>query len=281
MEALEPIDSDVPGFGDLYDELPLWSAPFGLWILDRVPLAPTQTVLDLGAGTGFLSIELAERCGPRSTIVAVDPWHEAMQRLRRKVAQRGLGHVRLLEQDAADIELPDGSVDVIVSNLGVNNFADPARVVQRCAQLARPGAPLLLTTNLVGHMDEFYEVYRSVLRQTGQADRVQRLDAHVAHRATIDSLTTLLEPNGFVVETVERGSFRLRYATGSALLRHHFVRLGFLQAWREIATPGREAETFAALAVALDAEASRRGELALTIPTAGVRARRRETAVRR
>ncbi len=95
MEALEPIDSDVPGFGDLYDELPLWSAPFGLWILDRVPLAPTQTVLDLGAGTGFLSIELAERCGPRSTIVAVDPWHEAMQRLRRKVAQRGLGHVRL------------------------------------------------------------------------------------------------------------------------------------------------------------------------------------------
>ena len=258
---LAPVDFGAPGFGDLYDELPLWSAPFGLWILDRVPLSPTQTVLDLGSGTGFLAIELAERCGPGATVIAVDPWHEAMQRLQRKIAQRGLGNIRLLEQDAAAIELPDASVDVIVSNLGVNNFDDPARVVRRCARLARRGAQLLLTTNLVGHMAEFYEVYRAVLLQTGQADRLPLLEAHVAHRATVDSLSALLETGGFEIEAVERGSFRLRYATGAALLSHHFVRLGFLQAWKNFATPGREAE--------------RRGELALTIPTAGVQARRR------
>lgn len=277
---LAPVDLGAPGFGDLYDELPLWSAPFGLWILDRVPLSPTQTVLDLGSGTGFLAIELAERCGPGASVIAVDPWREAMQRLRRKIAQRGLRNIRLLEQDAATIELPDASVDVIVSNLGVNNFDDPARVVRRCARWARRGAQLLLTTNLVGHMAEFYEVYRAVLVETGQADRLPLLDAHVAHRATGDSLRALLEPGGFAIEAMELGAFRLRCASGSAFLRHHFVRLGFLQAWRDLATPGREAETFAALESALNALAARSGELVLTIPTAGVQARRREPAAR-
>ena len=49
MEALEPVDTDVPGFGDLYDELPLWSAPFGLWLLERCPLGPGLTTLDIGS----------------------------------------------------------------------------------------------------------------------------------------------------------------------------------------------------------------------------------------
>jgi hypothetical protein len=51
---LDPIDFEAPEFGDLYDELPLWSAPFGLWIVDHVPVGCGLTILDIGAGTGFL-----------------------------------------------------------------------------------------------------------------------------------------------------------------------------------------------------------------------------------
>jgi hypothetical protein len=47
-----PIDLGTPEFGDLYDELPLWSAPFGLLLLDRVPLVAGSTIVDVGAGTG-------------------------------------------------------------------------------------------------------------------------------------------------------------------------------------------------------------------------------------
>lgn len=274
MIALDPIDTASPEAGDLFDELPLWSAPFGLWILDRVPLAPRQTVLDIGAGTGFLAIELAERCGAGCTVIAVDPWAGAMQRLRRKVAQRQLGRIRLCEQDAATLDLPEASVDVIVSNLGINNFDDPPAVMRVCARVARPGAALLLTTNLVGHMAEFYAVYREVLLQTGQPDRIAALDAHVAHRATAGGLAALVEGAGFEVVEVATDAFRLRYADGSALLNHYFIRLGFLPAWAAVATPGRVPETFAALEAALNRRAAERGELALTVPTAGLVARR-------
>ncbi len=268
MVCLDPIDVDTAEFGDLYDELPLWSAPFGLWILDQVPVKPGLTILDLGAGTGFLTIELAERGGPGTQLIAVDPWAAGMARLRRKIEQRRLNHITLLQQDAATIQLPAASVDVIVSNLGVNNLDDPGAVMQVCAQVAKPGATFVLTTNLVGHMAEFYDVYRDVLVQTGQADRMASLEAHIGHRATPDSVRRLLLDAGFEVGNVLTDPFRLRFASGSALLQHYFVRLGFVQAWKEIATPGRVQETFEKLEIELNAVAAREGELALTIPMA-------------
>src|SRR5262245_48144607 len=73
VQYLEAIDGQTPEFGDLYDELPLWSAPFGLMLLEQVSLRPGMTILDVGAGTGFLTIELAQRCGSDAVVIAVDP----------------------------------------------------------------------------------------------------------------------------------------------------------------------------------------------------------------
>lgn len=268
MKYLEEIDIATPEFGDLYDELPLWSAPFGLLLLDRVPVKPGLTILDVGAGTGFLTIELAERCGPGTQVIAVDPWKAAMDRLRRKIEQRHLGNIRLLEQDASAIDLPEASVDVIVSNLGINNFENPDAVLRECFRLARPGATLLLTTNLVGHMAEFYEAYREVLTDLGQRDRLAALDTHINHRGTVDSVASLLLGAGFKVTDIVTNSFRMRFADGSALLRHHFIRLGFIQGWKSVAAADSLPETFDRLERRLNAIAQERGELALTIPMA-------------
>ena len=160
MSYLDKIDLTAPNSGDLFDELPLWSAPFGLLLLDRVPMNSGLTILDVGAGTGFLTIELAERCGPGTKVIAVDPWKAAMDRLRRKIEQRHLNNILLLDQDAATIDLRDASVDVIVSNLGINSFENPDAVLRACSRVAKPSATFLLTTNLVGHMAELYELYR-------------------------------------------------------------------------------------------------------------------------
>jgi SAM-dependent methyltransferase len=272
--SLPDIDPTTAEFGDLYDELPLWSAPFGLMLLDRVPLEPGLTIVDVGAGTGFLTIELAERSGAGTQVIAVDPWKAAMDRLRRKIAQRGLDNIRLLEQDASTIDLPDRSVDVLVSNLGINNFANPDVVLRECHRIARPGATLLLATNLAGHMAEFYEVYRGVLLDLGQHDRLAVLDAHVAHRGSVESVSRLLAGAGFEVSHVVTSSFRMRFADGSALLRHHFIRLGFVPGWKAIAAEGSPGAAFDLLEQRLDAVAAERGGLALTIPTACFEARK-------
>jgi ubiquinone/menaquinone biosynthesis C-methylase UbiE len=272
MKYLEEIDYTTPEFGDLYDELPLWSAPFGLMLLEHVPLRPGITILDVGAGTGFATIELAQRCGPDAKVIAVDPWAAAMSRLARKVHHLGIQNVRTVVDDVANIDLPDASVDLIVSNLGINNFDHPEAALQSCFRVAKPGARLFLTTNLAGHMAEFYEAYRSVLAELGFTDRLAALDTHVNRRATVDSVRTLLERTGFqFIDAVTR-SFQETYVDGSALLRHYFIRLGFVPAWKAVAPEGAVEATFAALERRLNAIAAQRGELSLTVPAACIQA---------
>jgi arsenite methyltransferase len=270
MNYLEEIDYTQPGFGDWYDELPLWSAPFGLLLLDRVPMKSGLTILDVGAGTGFLTLELAQRCGPDARVIALDPWKAGMYRLRRKLEHLGVDNVVLIEQDAAAIDLPDASIDLIVSNLGINNFENAAAVLRSCFRVAKPDARLLLTTNLAGHMSEFYDVYRATLIELGRSDRLAALDAHISHRGTVDSVSSMVADAGFKVVCVDTHSFRMRFADGSSLLRHYFIRLGFVQGWKSVVAPDTIETTFRTLERNLNIAAAEKGEFALTIPMACV-----------
>jgi ubiquinone/menaquinone biosynthesis C-methylase UbiE len=266
MISFEPIDYSTDEFCRLYDELPLWSAPFGLMLLEYVPLKAGARILDVGAGTGFLSIELAQRCGASSQVVAVDPWSAALRRLQGKVASLGLENVSLIEGTIEEAPLSPDSFDLAVSNLGVNNFSDAAAAMAACHSALKPGGALWITTNTRGHMAELYEVYRAVLDEAGLPEVLAALAAHIDHRPTAESLSHSLREAGFEIGEQHHGSFAMRFADGSTLLRHHFIRLGFLPDWAEVCPPDRREEIFGLLEQRLNALASRTGVLSLSVP---------------
>lgn len=274
MDYLNEVDYTHADFGDWFDELPLWSAPFGLRLLDRVPMKAGQTILDAGAGTGFLTLELAQRCGPKTTVIAVDSWAAAMKRLRKKVAHLNLGNVVLLEQEVETLEVPQASVDVVVSNLGINNFEKAGPAMAALYRVTKPGGRLFLATNLAGHMQEFYDVFRTTLIELGQSDRLAALENHIVHRGTVESVVSLIKEPGFEIVNTETDSFRMRFADGSALLRHFFIRLGFIQGWASLVAADALQTTFESLESNLNALAADRGELSLFIPMACIEARK-------
>ncbi len=249
-------DFDSPQFVDAYDELPLWSAMFGAVLLQHVPLRAGMTALDAGCGTGFPLLELAQRLGPDSRVHGLDPWHAAVRRAERKRKQWNVHHAALRVGDAAHMPFRDRSFDLVVSNLGVNNFADARASLRECRRVLRDGGTLALTTNLVGHMRELYDAFAEVVQ-----DRA-KLDAHVNHRATIESLHTLLGECGFTLTRVFEDTFVMRYANAAALFRHDFVKFGFMPAWEEFLAPADFARV----------EEMLKGTLTLTIPRAYVEA---------
>ncbi len=269
------VDPDDPDVVSTFDEVSLWSARFGLLLVEEVALVRGIRILDLGCGTGFPLFELAHRHGPGTTLVGVDVWAAALRRAAFKRRQYDLPHVTLVRGDGACLPLRAASFDLIVSNLGVNNFAAPGAVWRECARVARPGARLVLTTNVKGHMREFYAVFREVLTGRGLTAGVERLARHEAHRGTRDALCADIEAAGFGVTRVIEEEWSLRFLDGAALFRHVLIRAGFLDGWREVAGESAAAAVFAELEARLDRVAAARGELRLTVPILYVEGKRR------
>ena len=264
-------DFSSPRVITAYDELPLWSAMFGLLLLEEVPITGAKVALDVGRGTGFPLIELAERLGPATQIHGLDPWAAALTRAAEKIASWETRNVTLHEDSATAMSFADETFDPIVSNLAVNNFDDRAGSIRECRRVAKPGAVFALTTNLQGHMQEFYSIFDEVLNSSGDSEARESLQEHVLHRATVASVCELLKSGGFSVIRVVERTGRMRFANGTALLNHHFIKLGFLDAWKNV-VPGREIEAFLRLQHRLDEVASQTGELLLTIPMAYIEA---------
>ncbi len=107
--------------------------------VDAFELPPTATTLDLGAGTGKLTMLLVARF---DRVIAVEP-AAAMRRLlmaRCPSAEAYAG-------DGQHVPLPDGSVDAVFAAEAFHWFYDE-RSLREIARVLRAGAPLVLLWNL-------------------------------------------------------------------------------------------------------------------------------------
>lgn len=182
---------DTPDLVETFDEVPLWSASFGLLLLKHLELKPNLTVIDIGSGAGFPLMELAERLGKSGKLYGLDPWKNASEQVRRKIKNYGLSNVEIIESSAEQIPFNDDLIDLIVSNLGINNFDHPQVVFQECRRVLKPNGKLALTTNLNGHWKEFYDIFETTLEQLGQDKIIDKLTVHQEHRGTIGSIAKL------------------------------------------------------------------------------------------
>lgn len=256
------------------DESSFWSHRFARLLLDELELQRDIRILDLGCGAGFPLFELAHVHGPSCTVVGIDIWSTAVARAAVKLRVHALPNVHLALADAAQLPLSNASIDLVVSNLGVNNFADPPRAFAECARITKPGGRLALTTNLTGHFAEFYDVFCATLLALNLADRIPALDAHIAHRGSVESLAKAFEHARFEVERAVEDRFEMRYLDGSAMLRHPLTRFGFIESWRKVVGPDHERPVFAELERRLNERARRENGLRLTVPMLYLEGRR-------
>ncbi|MBK7077398.1 MAG: class I SAM-dependent methyltransferase [Myxococcales bacterium] len=256
---------------DAFDDLPLWSAPFGMALLDAVDLHPTAIALDVGCGAGFPLVELAERLGPRAHVHGVDPWDAALDRVRGKLAARAVANVTLHRARAEALPLADRAVDLVVSNNGFNNVDDLDAALAECARVARPDAQLVYAYNLPASMRELYDALDAALAARGLEAARAAAWAHIDHkRQPVEATVAALARAGFATTRVDEHGFRWRFADAAAMFQHWFMRLAFVPSWIEVVPAAERAAVFTAVSAALDQP----GGVTLTIPFACVVARR-------
>lgn len=100
--------------------------------------APGRAILDVASGEGYGAHALA--LAGASSVVGVDVSAEACDHARRTYG------VDARVGDALALPLADGAVDLVVSFETIEHVPDPARFLDECARVLRPGGILVIST---------------------------------------------------------------------------------------------------------------------------------------
>ena len=251
----------------LFDEFPIWSAPFGLKLLEYIDYKKNISALDIGFGTGFPLTELAMRLGDSSIVYGIDPSSEAIEKTRKKIEHYGINNVKLIEGVAESIPLPDNSIDLITSNNGLNNVSDIDKALEECARIIKEGGQLIQTMNLDGSMFEFYDVLKSVLCDFQLFDEIKLKEKHIAHkRPAVNSIVSKLREQGFEIKNLEYDQFNYYFADGTAIFNHYFIRQAFMNTLITFLPKEKSEVTFDKVEDKLNKQAELFGRVTLSIP---------------
>ena len=99
-------------------------------------------MLDLGSGGGLDVIVSARRTGPTGKVYGLDASADMLALARTNAEQAGVGNAEFLYGHIEDIPLPDGHVDVVISNCVINLAADKSRVLAEAFRVLAPGGRL-------------------------------------------------------------------------------------------------------------------------------------------
>jgi arsenite methyltransferase len=81
----------------------------------------------------------AGRVGPTGQAIGLDMTDEMLELAQRNAAEAGAANVQFLKGHIEDIPLPDGSVDVVISNCVINLSGDKPQVLRETARVLKPG----------------------------------------------------------------------------------------------------------------------------------------------
>jgi arsenite methyltransferase len=181
---------------DLYSQAELGTIPLAAALASLgcgnptalAELKPGERVLDLRSGGGIDVLLSARRVGPEGFAYGLDMTDAMLELAERNRAEAGVENVRFLKGIIEEIPLPEGRVDVVISNCVINLSADKGQVLREAFRVLAPGGrfavsdivfqghiPQVMRQDLeswarciAGALEE--ETYRSLLAAAGFTD---------------------------------------------------------------------------------------------------------------
>jgi ubiquinone/menaquinone biosynthesis C-methylase UbiE len=250
----------------MVDELPIWSAPFGLKLLDYIEYKSSITAIDLGFGTGFPLIEIAMRLGNNSTVYGIDTRKEAIEKANEKIEYYGITNIKIIEGNVESIPLKNDTVDLITSNNCLNNVEDINKALMECSRIINKNGQFIQTMNLEKSMFEFYNIMEHTLSKLSLKTEIESMYKHIEYkRPSVDKIIKPMK-NNFIIKDVEYDQSNYKFANGTAMLNHYFIRLAFMESWIKIVPKDKVGEIFRTIETELNKQAETNGGIKLSIP---------------
>jgi ubiquinone/menaquinone biosynthesis C-methylase UbiE len=141
-------------------------------LIDNLPLSPDAVVADIGAGTGYFSIPIAERL-PDGKVLAVDIQQEMLDIIEARQREGAPANIEPVLGTITDPNLPPDSVDLILLVDAYHEFSHPFEMGTAMVEALVPGGEIVLIEYRAE--DAFVPIKR--LHKMSEAQSIREMEA--------------------------------------------------------------------------------------------------------
>ena len=145
-----------------------WLGPATERMLDLAAVGAGDRVLDVAAGAGEPSITAAKRVGPTGSVLATDISANILDYAMHAAAAQGVTNLTTRVMDGEHLELPDSSVDVVLSRVGLIYFPDQQHALAEMRRVLRPGGRVAAMVYATAPQNPFFSIPVGIIRRRAQ-----------------------------------------------------------------------------------------------------------------
>lgn len=120
---------------------------------------PGEVCVDLGSGRGTDAIRMAESVGAEGMVYGIDVSDGMLQKARNNAAKLNVTNVRFVYSQLEKLDLPDNTVDLVISNCTLNHATDKQAVWNEIYRILKKGGRFVISD--IYAVNEIADEYRN------------------------------------------------------------------------------------------------------------------------
>ena len=211
-------------------------------LLAAVKIKPGLKVLNLGTGSVFRTLELAQRLGPKSTVHGVIPEAglpdgvfpdgELPDFYNEYIRKLGLCNIALLRRTKEKLPYADRFFDLLILHCSYRDMRHFNNTVQEAARLSGPGAQILLCILLKDSLQEYFSLVQEALRRLNLNTAVGAWhNLKESRLRSLKDVEIILKHAGLSISGSVLRNYSMSFLSCTSFLNHHFARNELIPDW--------------------------------------------------